>query len=47
MDFELHRNDLHTSRFLHDDPPLPKDARRGIPVAFIASLAELERRCGG
>ncbi|MFG1929145.1 DUF2855 family protein [Mycobacterium sp. NPDC048908] len=27
MDLELHRNDLHQTRFLHDDPPSPQDGR--------------------
>ncbi len=27
MDFELRRNDLHTSRFVHGDPPSPDDGQ--------------------
>ena len=32
MDFELHRNDLHTSRFLHNDPPSPDDGEALLRV---------------
>ena len=32
MDFELHRNDLHTSRFLHSDPPSPRDGEALLRV---------------
>jgi len=32
VDFELHRNDLHTSRFLHSDPPSPRDGEALLRV---------------
>jgi len=32
VDFELHRNDLHTTRFLHTDPPSPSDGEALLRV---------------
>ena len=32
MDFELHRNDFHTSRFLYTDPPSPDDGEALLRV---------------
>src|SRR6185312_7674689 len=32
MDFELYRKELHTSRFLHSDPPSPRDGEALLRV---------------